>query len=65
MPRRQKRPQFLHVTVIAYRFWRKSSLYRFISVLCLVQILIGVWFSYFHSALRAHVASENDVGEEG
>ena len=32
------------VSVIAYWIWRKSFLYRLISILCLVQILIGAGF---------------------
>jgi hypothetical protein len=32
------------VSVIAYWLWRKSFLYRLISILFLVQILIGVGF---------------------
>ena len=35
------------VSVIAYWLWRKSFLYRLISILCLVQILIGAGFLIF------------------
>ena len=35
------------VSVIAYWFWRKSFLYRLISILCVVQILIGAGFVIF------------------
>ena len=35
------------VSVIAYWIWRKSFLYRLISILCLVQILIGAGFLIF------------------
>jgi hypothetical protein len=35
------------VSVIAYWIWRKPFLYRIISVLCLVQILIGAGFLIF------------------
>jgi hypothetical protein len=35
------------VSVIAYWLWRKPFLYRLISILCFVQILIGVGFAAF------------------
>jgi hypothetical protein len=35
------------VSVIAYWVWRKSFLYRLISILCLVQVLIGAGFLIF------------------
>ncbi len=35
------------VSVIGYWLWRKSFLYRLISILCLVQILIGAGFLIF------------------
>jgi hypothetical protein len=35
------------VSVVAYWFWRKSFLYRLISLLCLVQLLIGAGFIIF------------------
>jgi hypothetical protein len=35
------------VSVIAYWIWRKPFLYRLISILCLVQILIGSGFLVF------------------
>ncbi|HEV2095261.1 MAG TPA: hypothetical protein VGQ82_02045 [Chthoniobacterales bacterium] len=35
------------VSVIAYWVWRKPFLYRLISILCLVQVLIGVGFLIF------------------
>jgi hypothetical protein len=35
------------VSVIAYWIWRKSFFYRLISILCLVQILIGAGFLIF------------------
>jgi hypothetical protein len=35
------------VSVIVYWLWRKSALYRLISILCLVQILIGAGFLIF------------------
>jgi hypothetical protein len=35
------------VSVIAYWIWRKSFLHRLISILCLVQILIGGGFLIF------------------
>ena len=35
------------VSVIAYLIWRKSSLYRLMSILGLVQILIGAGFLIF------------------
>jgi len=35
------------VSVIAYWIWRKPFLYRFISILCWVQILIGIGFLVF------------------
>jgi hypothetical protein len=35
------------VSVIAYWLWRKSFLYRLISILCLVQLLIGAGFLIF------------------
>ena len=35
------------VSVIAYWIWRKSSLYRLMSILGLVQILIGAGFLIF------------------
>src|SRR5450631_860412 len=35
------------VSVIAYWLWRKAFLYRLISVLCLVQVLIGAGFLIF------------------
>ena len=35
------------VSVIAYWIWRKSFLHRLISILCLVQILIGAGFLIF------------------
>jgi hypothetical protein len=35
------------LNVIAYWIWRKSFLYRLISILCLVQILIGAVFLIF------------------
>jgi hypothetical protein len=35
------------VSVIAYWVWRKSFLYRLISILCLIQILVGAGFLIF------------------
>ena len=35
------------VSVIAYWIWRKSFLHRLISILCLVQILVGAGFLIF------------------
>ncbi|HEV2842286.1 MAG TPA: hypothetical protein VGW39_13255 [Chthoniobacterales bacterium] len=35
------------VSVVAYWLWRKPFLYRLISFLCLVQILIGAGFLIF------------------
>lgn len=35
------------VSVIAYWLWRKPFLHRLISILCLVQILIGAGFLVF------------------
>lgn len=35
------------VSVAAYWIWRKSFLYRLISILCLVQCLIGAGFLIF------------------
>jgi hypothetical protein len=35
------------VSVIAYWFWRKSFLYRLMSILALVQILVGAGFLIF------------------
>ena len=35
------------VSVIAYWFWQKSFLYRLISILCAIQILIGAGFLIF------------------
>jgi hypothetical protein len=35
------------VSVIAYWVWRKPFLYRLISILCLVQLLIGAGFLIF------------------
>src|ERR1700704_580619 len=35
------------VVVIAYWFLRKQFLYRFISILCFIQILIGTGFLIF------------------
>ena len=35
------------VSVIAFWLWRKAFLYRLISILCLVQILIGAGFLIF------------------
>lgn len=34
-------------SMIAYWLWRKPFLYRLISILCIVQILIGVGFLIF------------------
>ena len=34
-------------SVVAYWLWRKPSLYRLISILCLVQLLIGAGFLIF------------------
>lgn len=48
-------------SMIGYWLWRKPFLYRFISILCLVQILVWRWVSCFHPFLRAYVASEIDV----
>ena len=35
------------ISVVAYWLWRKPILYRFISILCLIQILIGLGFAAF------------------
>ena len=35
------------LSVIAYWIWRRSSLRRVMSILCLIQILIGVGFLLF------------------
>jgi len=35
------------VSLVAYWLWRKSFLYRLISILCLVQLLIGAGFLIF------------------
>ena len=49
------------VSVIAYWLWRKSFLYRLISILCLVQILIGAGFLIFFLLFALTLACENDV----
>ena len=51
------------VSVIAYWVWRKSSLYRLISILAVIQIAIGAGFFSFHSAVHADLASENDIAK--
>ena len=38
------------VSVIAYWLWRKRFLYRLISILCLVQILSALVFSFLIGA---------------
>jgi len=35
------------VSVVAYWIWRKRFLYRLISILCLVQVVIGAGFLVF------------------
>jgi hypothetical protein len=35
------------ISVIAYWLWRKSFLYRFVSILALIQIIVGAAFLIF------------------